>query len=167
MKIKEMDIENIIQSEITVYEDILLLEEEKGRAILKKDGKLIEELSMRQESLIKEIDELERERIKIVEVFRKPYVPSGAEMPTLADMAARMDSVSGANLLYAGAELKAILRRIKEIQGVNARMIRDNIEFFEILIEGLRDSSSIKSGYNSDGRESSRTVNPVLFSIRA
>lgn len=167
MKTREMDIENILQSEITVYEDILLLEEEKGRAILKKDGRLIEDLSLRQESLIKEIDDLEFERIKAVADCSWRCPSSGSKEPTLKEIASVMKREHGARLLTAGEELKGILQKITEIQGVNERMIKDNIEFFEILIEGLKDSSSIKSGYNSEGRESSRTVNPVLFSIRA
>ncbi|HPS58971.1 MAG TPA: flagellar protein FlgN [Spirochaetota bacterium] len=167
MKKQEMEIENILQSEITVYEDILLLEEEKGRAILKKDGRLIEDLSLRQESLVKEIDDLELERIRAVAGCRRPYSSSGTLEPTLNEIASVMERGQGARLLKTGAELKGLLQRIRDIQGVNARMIRDNIEFFEILIEGLKDSSSIKSGYNSEGRESSRMVNPVLFSIRA
>lgn len=167
MKSQEMDIENILQSEITVYEDILLLEEEKGRAILKKDGKRIEDLSLRQESLIKEIDDLEIERIRAVAGCRRPLQVHGSQEPTLNEIASGMARGQGARLLETGAELKSILQKITEIQGVNERMIKDNIEFFEILIEGLKDSSSIKSGYNSEGKESSRMVNPVLFSIRA
>ena len=167
MKTREMEIEKILQSEITVYEDILLLEEEKGRAILKKDGRLIEDLSLRQESLIKEIDDLELERIRAAAGCRRPYSSSGSQEPTLNEIASVMEKGRGARLLGTGAELKSILNKIREIQGVNSRMIKDNIEFFEILIEGLKDSSSIKSGYNSEGRESSRMVNPVLFSIRA
>lgn len=167
MKTREMEIENILQSEITVYEDILLLEEEKGRAILKKDGRLIEDLSLRQESLIKEIDDLELERIRAVAGCRRPDLSRTSQEPTLNEIASVMGKEQGARLLEAGAELKGILQKIREIQDINTRMIKDNIEFFEILIEGLKDSSSIKSGYNSEGRESSRMVNPVLFSIRA
>lgn len=167
MKTREMEIENILKSEITVYEDILLLEEEKGRAILKKDGRLIEDLSLRQESLIKEIDDLELERIRAVAGCRRPDLSQNSQEPTLNEIASVMGREQGARLLEAGAELKGILQKIREIQDVNTRMIKDNIEFFEILIEGLKDSSSIKSGYNSEGRESSRMVNPVLFSIRA
>ncbi|NLV66241.1 MAG: flagellar protein FlgN [Spirochaetes bacterium] len=167
MMTKEMEIEKILQSEITVYEDILLLEEEKGRAILKKEGKLIEELSFRQESLVKEIDELELLRIHAAAGCKRNYAESGRQEPTLAEIASAMESKQGDRLLKTGSELKSILQKIRDIQAVNERMIKDNIEFFEILIEGLRDISSIKSGYNSEGRESSKTVNPVLFSIRA
>ena len=145
MKKNEMEIENILQSEITVYEDILLLEEEKGRAILKKDGKLIEDISMRQESLVREIDDLEQERINAAACYRRHPLSPGSGDPTLNEIAAVMEGESGARLLEAGSELKGILKRITEIQGVNAQMIRDNIDFFEILIEGLKDSSTIKS----------------------
>jgi flagellar biosynthesis/type III secretory pathway chaperone len=167
MMTKETEIEKILQSEITVYADILFLEEEKKRAILKKDGRLIEELSLRQESLVKEIDELELLRIKAVAGFKRNYAGSARPEPTLAEIASAMPGKRGARLLKTGSELKSILHKIRDVQAVNERMIKDNIEFFEILIEGLRDSSSIKSGYNSEGRENGKTVNPVLFSMRA
>lgn len=162
----EMKIENILKAEFTVYEDILLLEEEKGRAIMKKDGKLIEELSVRQEALVKEIDALEEERIKAAERFRKNCAWQDDSI-TLKDIALTMDSKSAEGLLDAGARLKKILVHITEKQGVNARMIQDNMDFFNILISDLKNSSSIRSGYSSDGRESSRIVNPVLFNKRA
>lgn len=163
----EKDLENILQAEITVYEDILLLEEEKARAIMSKDGKMIEELSIRQESLIKEIDLLENDRIDASERCGRRVLSAETANPTLKEIAGTMDHASSQSLLKTGDSLKRLLYMISEKQGVNARMIQDNIDFFNLLISDLKNSSSIKAGYNRDGSENTRIVNPVLFNIRA
>lgn len=163
----EKDLENILQAEITVYEDILLLEEEKARAIMSKDGKMIEELSIRQESLIKEIDLLENDRIEASERCGRRVLSAETANPTLKEIAGTMDHASSQSLLKTGDSLKRLLYMISEKQGVNARMIQDNIDFFNLLISDLKNSSSIKAGYNRDGSENTRIVNPVLFNIRA
>ena len=163
----EKDLENILQAEITVYEDILLLEEEKARAIMNKDGKMIEELSVRQESLIKEIDLLENDRMDASERCGRRILSAGTVNPTLKEIAGTLDQKASASLLKTGESLKKLLFRISEKQGINARMIQDNIDFFNLLISDLKNSSSIKAGYNRDGSENTRIVNPVLFNIRA
>ncbi len=163
----EMEINDILQAEITVYEDILLLEEEKGRAIISRDGKLIEELSLRQEALVTEIDQLEAERISAAARFSSYITKYDDSTVTLRDIARTLKKEKAELLLKTGENLKGILMQIKEKQSINSRMIQDNIDFFNILISDLKNSSSIKSGYGRDGRENSRTVNPVLFNKRA
>ena len=167
MKRIEQKLKEILEAEITVYEDILFLEEEKGRAILKKAGRLITDLSVRQESLINEIDQLEGDRIAVTEECGMNMALQPSEPLTLKEIARSLGDERGGSLVEAGANLKNLLVRINEKQSANARMINDNIDFFNLLIEDLKNHSTIKSGYNRDGSENRKAVNPVLFNIRA
>jgi hypothetical protein len=45
--------------------------------------------------------------------------------------------------------------------------LNDNMEFYDILLSGLKNSSTLKSGYGKDGKEKGRVFNPVLFNIKA
>ena len=66
-----------------------------------------------------------------------------------------------------GSELKGIMLKLRDRQENNGRLLQDNMEFFGILISDLKNSSSLKSGYGSDGKENVRVVNPVLFNTKA
>ena len=78
-----------------------------------------------------------------------------------------IDSPQGEILKQNGIELKNILLKVAKVQDLNSQLLTDNMEFYDIIISGLKNSSSIMAGYGSDGKEKSGVVNPVLFNIKA
>lgn len=161
-------LENIMNLEREIYQEIFHIEEDKSEAILHKEGKVIEELSVKQEKLLGKIDSLEKERIKLMEGYRKhPGLRHQNGDITLQDVIEVSDSESASALKKTGNELKGVLVKVKNVQDMNARLLKDNMEFYDILIAGLKNSSTLRSGYGSDGKEKGRVVNPVLFNITA
>ncbi len=161
-------LENIMNLEREIYQEIYKIEEDKSEAIMKKSGRVIEELSVTQEKLLGKIETLENDRIKLMESYKKTHKlhpPHGGI--TLQDIIDSTDDETASALKEAGVELKKILLKVKSIQDLNSRLIKDNMEFYDILISGLKNSSTLRSGYGRDGKEQGRVFNPVLFNIKA
>jgi hypothetical protein len=163
-----LKLKNLLNIEKDIYFEIFNIEEEKSEAIIKKSGKVIEELSVSQERLLNKIESLEKERIKLMEEYSKHrnVLHHGNEI-TLQDIIDTVDAKSSSALKLAGIELKKILLKVKNIQDVNSQLLKDNMEFYDILISGLKNSSTLRSGYGRDGKEKGRVFNPVLFNIKA
>lgn len=163
-----LKLENILKMERDIYQEIFYIEENKSEAILQKDGKTIEDLSIRQEKLLGKIEILEKERIKLMESYKKHiHLRLQGNEITLQDIVASAGTEAASGLKKAGIELKNILLKVKNVQDMNTRLLKDNVEFYEILITGLKNSSTLRSGYGSDGKEKGRVFNPVLFNIKA
>jgi len=162
------EIEKILGEQNSVYCQILELEEKKGDAIVAKDGRHIQEISLSQEKLLKNIESLEMGRLALISRFFPELAgDNDAKSVTLKDIAASVDSESSMRILKPGSELKALLLKVKAKQETNSAMLKDNMEYFDILISGLKNSSSLKSGYDRDGKEDERVINPVLFNQKA
>lgn len=163
-----LKLKKLLNIEKDIYQEIFNIEEEKSEAIIKKTGKVIEELSVSQERLLNKIESLEKERIKLMDEYKKHrnVLHHGNEI-TLQDIIDTVDAESSSALKQAGIELKKILLKVKNIQDVNSQLLKDNMEFYDILISGLKNSSTLRSGYGRDGKEKGRVFNPVLFNIKA
>ncbi len=163
-----LKLENIMKLEREIYQDIFHIEEDKSEAIIKKAGREIEELSVAQEKLLVKVDSLEKERVKLMEGFKKHRNLHNHDGEiTLLDIIALLDQKAASALKTAGLELKTILLKVKNIQNMNSQLIKDNMEFYDILISGLKNSSTLRGGYGRDGKEKGRVFNPVLFNIKA
>ncbi len=158
-------IEGILADESEIYHEIYKLEADKTEAIIKKNGPLIQEITSLQEKLISRIETLESERGRFMGMFS---AETGLRrLATLSEVASRADSATSARIMKCGSELKSMMLKLRDRQENNSRLLQDNMEFFGILISDLKNSSSLKSGYGSDGKENVRVVNPVLFNTKA
>ncbi len=156
------EIGKILEREILFYREIYSLENEKTEAVIRKNGTLIQEICSLQEKLVFNIESLESERENIMNRMEQHE-----KRATLSDIAAKLDPGLSAVIMKSGSELKDLLIKLRDKQEANSRLLQDNIEFFSILISDLKNSSSLKSGYSSDGKENVRVVNPVLFNTTA
>jgi len=168
MKDLARELTAILEHEREIYEKIYYIEEKNSKAIMERDGKLIEELSGSQEKFLKEIERLENERIALMKKYKNgSMIKQNKGEITLKDIIESIDSDQGEILRQAGVELKNILLKITGVQDLNSQLLTDNMEFYDIIISGLKNSSVIRSGYGSDGKEDAGVVNPVLFNIKA
>lgn len=158
-------LESILADETSIYYEIYNLETDKTEAIIKKNGSLIQEITSSQEKLIFRVEALESDRERVMGMFS---AETGLRrLATLSEIASGADSVTSGRIMNLGSELKSVMLRVRDKQENNRKLLQDNIEFFGILISDLKNSSSLKSGYGSDGKENVRVVNPVLFNTKA
>ena len=158
----------ILEHEKKIYDKICNIEEKKSEAIIERDGRLIQELSLSQEKLLKEIEGFENERIAHMKMYKSlSKMKHNRGEITLQDIIDSIDGTQAEILRQAGIELKETLLNVTKVQELNSQLLLDNMEFYDIIISGLKNSSSIRSGYGSDGKEKAGIINPVLFNIKA
>ena len=158
----------ILEHEKEIYEKIFRIEQEKSEAIINRDGKVIAELSLLQERFLKEIEKLENERIVLMKRYETiSIIEQNRVEITLQDIMKSIDDTEGEILRQSGVELKEILLKVSRIQELNSQLLMDNMEFYDIIISGLKNSSSMRLGYGSDGKGKAGGSNPVLFNIKA
>lgn len=158
-------LENILEEEASLYREIYNLEKDKTEAAIEKNGTLLQGITSSQENLVFRIESLESERGMVLSVLS---AESGVSREAaLSEILTVIDKDSSARIMKYGAELKTIMLKLRDKQDTNKKLLQDNIEFFSILISDLKNSSSLKSGYGSDGKESVRVMNPVLFNTKA
>jgi len=163
-----LDLEAILNDEKQIYEEIYALEEKKEGAILDRDGRQLEKLSLIQEKLLENIAVLEKKRDRVIEDYiRVNNLPDISGTVTLQEMVRLMDESASRHFSQLGMDLKNILRRLSSLQHTNEILIKDNIDFFNMLMSGLRNSTSIQAGYNSAGKENSKTAGSLLFNKTA
>ncbi|MCU0845702.1 MAG: flagellar protein FlgN [Spirochaetes bacterium] len=157
-------IEKVLRDEIDVYSGLLALEEQKSGAIIDKDGRLMESISREQEALLSRVERLEEARVRLIlEMTGNLPSDDAASVPTLTDIARRVDDSSAGRIVSIGMELKRLLSRLDSLHTTNRRLIEDNLEFYDILLSGLRSTASISTGYCVNGVEKSRVSGSMIF----
>ena len=152
----------ILKEEKGLFEKLCSLERNKTGAILDHNGRLLEKLSIEQEEILSSISKLEMDRIKHIENFKKHKHVRKVGI-SLSDITGMMDDSSADNMRLLGRNLKDVMIRLSRIQETNRILIHDNMEYYNILMTGLRRDRSLETGYGSDGREEEGLKNSILF----
>lgn len=161
-------IEKILAEELRIYTALYELEDNKGTAIMEKNGELIESLSMKQERLLERVANLEAERMRRIDEYAAQTHPNGLPHEvSLRDIVPAMDKDSGQRLLGLGMELRRLLQRLESLYRTNHKLIEDNLNFFNIMLSGLRSAVSVNTGYSEKGVEKSRVAGALLLNTQA
>ena len=160
------ELEKLLAEQKSLYCELYRLEEEKTGAIISKNGSLIQELCVSQENLLGQVESAEAGRSALISLISDCLGEPEASC-TISRIAEYAGESGSRRLMATGAEFKSVILRLKERQETNSRLLKDNLEFFSIFIAGLKNSSSLKGGYDRDGKENVRVVNPVLFNTKA
>lgn len=163
-----IEMERILSREIELYEDLYELEIDKSAAIIQKEWDVVEKLSVRQETGLSEIDLLETSREKLIDDYRRTNnLDDLAREITLKDIVLSMDEDSSHHLLQLGIDLKDLINKTSNLVKTNDTLLHDSMEFFNILISGLKDNRG-RAGYGNDGKEENLKVSaPALFNRTA
>lgn len=155
-----LHMEKVLRQELDLYGEVCALEEEKGGAIIAKDGKLLESLSLEQEKLLGRISSLEERRLVALEAFN---CENGSRDMTLRDIIGSLDGDASNRLARLGTDLKNLLLKIQALIETNEKLAKDNIEFYNILLAEVKSRVSLKTGYNRRAVESNTIENPLIF----
>jgi flagellar biosynthesis/type III secretory pathway chaperone len=157
-----LELERILKEEISIYDRIASLEEEKTDSILSRDGCELESFAREQERLLSEIAGLEEKRERSIDSYRVVNHIDEMGNVTLENLVRNMDEDSALRLSRCGMELKKTVLRMKSLSETNRKLIEDNMEFFDILLSGIKSSATLAAGYTRDG-EAPRMVNGSLL----
>ena len=158
-----LKLEKILLREKEIYEELYRLEEEKKEALLERDGRNLDAITVKEESLIREITLEESRRVEAVKLCG---LESGGEA-SLSEIAALAGGDISERLLFAGKGLKRAVLKAINIKELNDRLMKDNMDFFNDILTGLRDTTSISAGYDSTGRENNKVAGSLLFNKTA
>lgn len=156
------DMGNILKKETTLFEKIFGLEQNKTNAIIEHNGKLIEKISMEQEELLTAVSALEIERMKNVDAYKRE-MRIRRELTTLTDITDTLKGTSGRNMAALGRELKDVMTRLSRVRDTNKVLINDNMQYYNILLTGLRRDPSLDTGYGHDGKEEENLRSSILI----
>jgi hypothetical protein len=108
-----IELEQILGDELTRYEELYSLEEEKSERIIQRDGAAMEKISERQEGLLEEVARLEERRLSMIQEYARlnNLRDIGREL-SLRDVILSMDEDSSAHLSRMGIELKRLLVKL-------------------------------------------------------
>src|SRR6056297_2176031 len=159
-----MALKKILEKEVSIYREVLRLEEEKGESIINRDGKQLEAATREQENLLKSIGTLEEERISVIEEYsRQNHLDDLGRPVTLKDVVSLMDEDSAHTLLGLGMELTRHMQKLGRRHETNQVLIQDNLEFFSLLISGLKDAVSMDDGYGPQGDGKQKVAGSLMF----
>jgi hypothetical protein len=156
----------ILKEETSLFEKMCALEKSKTEAIVEHNAQLIESISLEQEELLGKISTMEHERAKQMEDYRKHRHINNISF-TLRDMAEVLGGATATSVLTIGRNLKDVMLRLGRMQDTNRVLINDNMEYYNILLTGLRRDRSMETGYGRDGREDEKLKNSILFNQTA
>jgi hypothetical protein len=156
------ELERILKNEIDIYDELASIEAEKTGLILARDGMGLESYAQKQEHLLMEISELEKKRQETISRYREEYHLDETAV-SLHDVVRNMDEDSALRLMRCGMELKKNVLRMQSLSETNGKLIEDNMEFFNILLSGLKNSVSLHTGYTREGSSARVTGGSLLF----
>jgi hypothetical protein len=159
------EIATILQEETRLFNTVCSLEENKTGAIMTHDGRLLDRISREQEGLLGTISALESSRMRHADLVA--HRGGGGGHATLADIVSRAGDGHEVRLRDMGRSLRSVLIKLKNLQETNQVLINDNMEYYNILLTGLRRSRSADAGYGEDGREEEKLKNSILFNKKA
>lgn len=158
----------ILDREKDIYARIADIEQEKNRAVMAREGKLLLSLSEEEEKLLAGIQELERERLELIaSAARRHGLGNDPRNVTLGAITGLASGSDRNMLVRAGAELKEEMARVQALTDTNAKMIDDIMDFYQHLVADLKRRVSLKTGYNRRAVEETSIDNPLIFSRRA
>ncbi len=159
------ELNRIFSEDIKLYSSLYCLEQEKTEAVTSRDGRELERLSIEQERILEMISRLEIERSELVERHFTMF-PCGEDV-VFSDILARTTGEDAEALHETGRRLKRLLVKLERLKNANSKLLSDNLEYFNIMIDGLKNSTSIQSGYDSKGKENSAVSGSILFNQTA
>ncbi|MBN1499828.1 MAG: flagellar protein FlgN [Spirochaetes bacterium] len=163
-----MSIDNLCDNlnlQISLYSKLEEIENRKNTAILNKNGKILKDITAEEEFVIKEIDFAEKKRIGIVEKYMKNnHINAASANPSLKELTQSMDMSSANRITELGMRLKTSVLNIKSINDVNMKMMKDNVEIFRIMVDGLKGAVAKNDAYSNRGEHRvDQMKGPLIF----
>lgn len=156
------DLQSIILQEIDIYSTLVQLEEQKKEAITAFNGDLLFSLSKDQETLILNLEKLEKSR----QQFIKTHAAGHAFQPhdiTLKDFITLTRMHDNENLIVQAQKLKETIEKFARLHEANKKLIHDNIEFFNVILTSLRKAVTVETGYGPEGLAKRSASGSVLM----
>lgn len=148
---------DVLANEAELYREVLKISHEKTRIIVEGKVAELDGLNRQEQTLIFQIADLEEIREKIVVKFAE-YYKKDAPTLTVSIIAGMLPQEKARQLQDVLAELSKLLKEIKEVNTLNAKLIKNSLEYIDFsvnLLTGVEASGNLygNSGQTNDGRK--------------
>ena len=148
---------DVLKNEAGLYREVLKISQEKTRVIVDGKAAELDSLTRKEQTFIFQIADLEDLREKIVAKFAEYFQKKVTEL-TVSIIASMLPQQKARELQGVLVELSGILNEIKEVNSLNAKLIRNSLEYIDFsinLLTGAEASGNMygNSGQTNDGRK--------------
>lgn len=166
MKMKLEQLEAAFKEEISLYKSLLILETSKKEAILRSNGKHLENFTKQTSAMMDTLTGVEAKRTKLVTEFFSQE-KDGAVVPTVTEFLNRLDKVTLAKFKPLTNDLKFVVLDLKEKITVNEELLKSKLDIFSLSIDALKSASEspVAELYGDNSKSKARTN--VMLNMRA
>ncbi|NJD03307.1 MAG: flagellar protein FlgN [Ruminiclostridium sp.] len=148
---------DVLKNEAGLYREVLKISHEKTHIIVEGKAAELDSLTRKEQALVLQIADLEEIREKIAVKFSEYYKKDASQL-TVSIIASMLPQGKALELRGALVELSQILKEIKEANSLNAKLIRNSLEYIDFsinLLTGAEASCNMygNSGQTNDGRK--------------
>ncbi len=154
MENKFQDLEKVFQDEVSMYQNLLILETSKKEAILRSDAKNLESFTKKSSEYMSILQGIEQKRIKLVETV----LPKQEEKITISIFLNSLEKTVQAKFKPLAEKLKSTVQELKEKIIINENLLKSKLEIFSMSIEALKNAAEpIHPDTYGDNKSKSRT----------
>ena len=154
MENKFQDLEKAFQDEVSMYQNLLILETSKKEAILRSDAKNLESFTKKSSEYMSILQGIEQKRIKLVEAI----VQKKEEQITLSDFLNSLEKTVQTKFKPLADKLKSTVQELKEKIIINESLLKSKLEIFSMSIEALKNAAEpVHSETYGENKSKSRT----------
>lgn len=139
-KIEEL--ERVMETEVEVGEALLQLLSRKQRSIVGIQGDLLSSLAIEEQTLLKPLQELEGERMRLAfELAGDASVPAteGTAGVPLDELLERLDTAEAARISTVAARLRTVVERLLQMNDQNRVLLQRSLRFVQDTLRLVTD----------------------------
>lgn len=152
----------VLAESVTLYQDLLLLGEEKRQALVGADTAELDAITRREELRILDGTRLEERRAKATAALATRYNMSDKK-PTLLMLADVADPDTAERIRTLGAELDIAVKRLVRLNDTNAALIHQALHFVQYNLNLLTRSQAETTYVPSGNRKSSGAAASMIL----
>ncbi|MDK2799520.1 MAG: hypothetical protein PWP27_1912 [Clostridiales bacterium] len=155
----------VLVQQIRVYENILKLAKEKTDIVVAGKITELENLVKLEQALVVQIGRLEQQREEVVDEIAAVLNINKQDV-TMSSLTEYLDVLQKEKLKNYQQKLTNILDELKNTNELNAKLIKQALEYVEFSINAMTSTSVSGSGYEGKGTVKESKGNKHLFDVK-
>ena len=148
---------DILENEIKIYRHLLELVRREKEILISPDLEELNKSNEAKEAMVSKLKKLERER-QVISRELAEDVGANSDSPRLMEIATKFDQIKGDKLRSLHATLELLVKRIREYNHENERLVRSALENIQGAMGAIKNQISEKSTYQKGGKLDNQAV---------
>lgn len=161
-KLKELF--ELLDKENKLYEELLILSNDKKRVIVTNQIKALEQITAKEQGFIKTVVQLEKMRTKVVDELSASYGVMHLEQ--LSELEPFLSASDQKSLVRLKEGLSGTIRKLSDVNTLNGDLIYQSLEFIDFSYDLYRNMQSAGSNYDESAGENKLEKKKSLFDVK-